>query len=386
MNRKYSFTGIISGALLLFPALTNGQAYNNYFNGVNMYPDNSSAIIYPYCDTALAKQRIKEMSKVTYIKEKSLKLNDSVTYTYNEDGIQNETTVFMFLNKLKLVYSYSCIYDDLKRPVSSKYFNYHNSLNRTFNYQTWTYHDSLRTPDIVVRTGGKNNKTKFTYYTLYNYDRQNKIIAANGIKNNNLKKATHMKYERLPDGSLETIKVYDARNKLIYTYNYNCDKKGALITTPKKELQNACLVKNKLPNGHSQTVEVIENELGIKRTIREFDTTDRLINIFVYSGKTGATLVQADSFLYYGNDSSKSIHTYYNYKGQKLRMVNQFVYLRNNSNKILYKTFTRLNKTKVVIRENTIYKYNETGLLKSSDIHDTLNGKHRIELFSYKSY
>lgn len=385
MNSKYPAVLILLCLVFLFPAAANSQSFNDYFRGINIYPDNRNGDAYPYVDTILSKQHIREMSSVTYIKEKKLKLYDSVVSAYNKDGIQNETKRFLFLNKRKsLVYSYHCIYDEFKRPVTSQYYNYY--YNRTFNYQTRTYHDTLRTPDVVIRTGGKNNRTKFTYYTHYNYDKQNRIITASSIRNNNLKKATYMQYERQANGNLEAIKVYDAKNKLIYTYNYNCDKKGTL-EVPKKELQQACLLKNKLPNGHSQTVEVIENEMGIRRTISEYDTSDRLIYIFVYSGKKGTILVQSDSFFSYNKDSSKAVYTYYYYKGRKLKSTSQIIYLRDHSNKVLSKTYALYNKkNKTIKRETSFYKYNSIGLLDRSESYDSIKRKYSIAQFSYKSY
>lgn len=383
MNRKYPAFLLIICLVFLFPSALNSQYFNDYFKGIKIYPDNRNGSVYFYADTTLAKLHIRETSTVTYKKEKKLKLHDSVVYTYNKDGVQNETKRFLFLNKRKLlIYSYNCIYDEFKRPVVSQYYN----LNHLFNYQTWTYHDSLRTPDVVIRTIGKNKRVKSTHYTQYNYDNNNRIITVNSLKNNNLKKATYMQYERQPNGNLEAIKVYNAKRNLIYTYNYNCDKKG-LLEIPKKELQQVCLVKNKLPNGHSQTVEMIENEMGIRRTISEYDSSGHLIYVFVYSGKKGSTLVQSDSFFSYNNDSSKAVHTYYYYTGQKLKHTSQIIYQRDHSNKILSKTHALYNrKNKSIKKETSLYKYNSMGLLERSEIYDVIKRKYSIELFRYKSY
>lgn len=365
--------------LAVLPNLSQAQNMYRYsYNGANIYTNNNVRATKP--DSAVFVNKVHTVTHFTQElnKGKAVTLDSSI-HVYNTKGIYTETRNYS--PKQKLYSKTQLIYDALGREVVKM-----NEWNKSFFIENNTYLDTLKIPLTTTVTRGRKGKTKYSVFSQNYFNVKNELMESNSITNGDLKRAHHFVYERAYNGNVEKIKVYDYKNKLCYIYNYSCDKNGKLELDQKK-MQSTCLLKNRLANGHWQSIQITEHAFGINRAVYEYDSLDRPISKKHYGGKKGEVLKFADSN-WVKMDTAYTAYTYYTNtsKGKCIQKQTNLSVLAPN--KQYARTITTITNRKNKIIQNSIdyYSYNDKGMISETKVVNLLDKTEYKKFVKYEYF
>lgn len=366
-------------ALALLPNLLQAQNMYRYsYAGTTIYPNSNLGIIKP--DSLVLSNKVHTRTFYTQeLKKGKLVTKDSTIYEYNSMGCYIASKNYG--PKQKIHHQYNLIYDAMGRVLVEK-----TNWYKSFVIENNTYADTIKVPTSCTITQGRKGRTKHSVFSQNYFNNKNQIIESNSIVNGDARQTQRFIYERAYNGNVEKIKVYDYKNKLSYMYNYSCDKNGKLELDQKK-MQSTCLLKNRLANGHWQSIQITEHAFGINRTVFEYDSLDNLVSTKHYRGKKGEILSSADSNWKIGDTTYReNIYFTVTHKGKykgKSTYLSKMI-LKNQYVSTIRKTTNMKNKASKYTID--YYSYNDKGMISETKVVNLLDKTEYKKFVKYEYF
>ncbi len=329
-------------------------AQNNF-----MYPFNQYAINMQRQESEQWFKKLAPTKKVKCLSGiSSIKKNEDNTTIYNENGevIEREYThrfsVLGFTSKEYVHKRFNYVNNQLSQ------INELDKKNKEVQKITYSYF----APKKVSKTEffRKDKKVREEINT-FNLDSTRSSYVIYKFKNNTPRLNLKYNYDFTEVKQLKQVRMYNHKNKLKYTWNYDCSPKGELV-----EKNSSKICKSTSINNKGQMVEV------------EFFTDDknkqtkRITTYYFYNGKKVSVGMQ-NYIIKNGKEQlnidwhiADSLEPYHNYKlfskkGELLTESASYYSVYNSKEQRLKETvYKNYDKEKVVYLQSTVY--NELGL------------------------
>lgn len=374
-----------STLLLFYPLLTfvGTAGAQNFYNKYDYFIDYAEINRKPKIDSGMLANHLVKLIRVKQENKFQKNTVDSVISSY-QYGICVSSSFFA---KGKLLRETGLQMDDFERPIYEFY------KNKKTSKQYWYKYSGNAEKGIITERKyvySKKNKTKFESNSIY-------FVNANGyqydsmylIKNRNPKDKLTAKYSRNDSGQIIRVSLYNHKGKLVYLYDYSCNKTGTL-QLPKNNFQSYCIHKDTLPNGSKIIENVYETEFGIHRNITLIDKNNKAIYSKSFTGKYGDFLSSFDSFSYVGDTQfiKRVYHSYWqNVKGTKTKILysnysNSAKLLSND--KTIYTELKRYKKDKLKLHQYSKNTFDTHNLIASNHYRNLLTGEETKWIFKYQ--
>lgn len=240
----------------------------------------------------------------------------------------------------------------------------------------YSFNDSGRLTGFVVLHNGKVDEMK-----KVEYQNGTRFIQSFTYGKDTTKPRYHMKSFYMDDtGKLVRTELWTGKGKLRHSWDYTCDLQGELVKAEQKKASRICKSNIVLANGHRQMIYEEKDIHELRRYIYEYDSSNRIVLMITYGGKTGETL-KGRTELNYSDQGSEETSTYWKENGQ---ISAKYVYRRNLLRQNVYSLSNYYNnKGKLTASWQTEYTYNGALLTRSNGTSLLKPGSGSITSYSY---
>jgi hypothetical protein len=229
----------------------------------------------------------------------------------------------------------------------------------------------------------KNGRKKNESFTDYNSDTTVKEYKAYKIKHGEQKLSVRYEYDYYPGKQQKETRQFNKKNKLKYTWKYDCNPKGEAV---KKETQ-VCVNSGLDSRGRTVEVTFSVNDKGKKtkyvHTYYMVNGKKRTVYIENYIIKKGKEIKSSDTHF------ADSVEMYYHYKSydKKGRLYferkEEYSTYTAKEKRMKKESYAIHNKGKVTVRQEVTY--NDKGLPLTTEVFDKKNKCFGKAVFSYNN-
>lgn len=281
--------------------LLNAQNYPatnfNYFGANNSYLEDYNSWV-KKLNTSGKKVKIINGSSSKYKNDKNITiLSESGQILEREYMDRYSLGPFHFKKHHHYTYEYD---NDLLKKVDV--FDKNNKLHQTYIYDYFSKYKIKHSETVKL---GKKVYEDFTDYNSDSTKAEYRSYNINGTKN---KLIVRYAYDYYPDKQRKQTRMYNSKNKLKHTWNYDCNPKGEI------EKKNTLICKNTGTDNKGRIVEVIfnTNSKGEKtkgvNTYYEFQGAKIQVSYETYFIKKGKEIKSTEVHF------ADSIEPYYHYR------------------------------------------------------------------------
>jgi hypothetical protein len=238
----------------------------------------------------------------------------------------------------------------------------------------------LKRPVKIITYFGKSfDEMRITSYTenIYNSD-SNKISSITYDKKHILMAKVDYNYDA--GKKIGQAKMYDKKGKLVHSWNFTCDTKGAIDKKGKEE--KICKSRAELANGHIQEITIDNDKSNINRFIYEYDPKGLFSMTEKYTGKLG-TVLEYRTVSKKSNDTSYSSSDFYfaSEKHNTIRFKVENTGFLSKRISAHYESYFKKNKLYNSVTSE--FEYNSSGLIVKESRKDHLKKKMNTVVYMY---
>jgi hypothetical protein len=148
----------------------------------------------------------------------------------------------------------------------------------------YRYDEAGNLTDLRVFRPGPMN---MAYHLLAKFDDKNNMLESRYLIKNDTKPGNRYEYTYYPDGSKKRTVEYNKRNKVMHTWNYECNPNGTLANAHLKDTSKICIRYETDKSGNKVTIKEEMLKLGnVRRVITKYDNNDNMIDVSAYNKRS----------------------------------------------------------------------------------------------------
>jgi hypothetical protein len=291
-------------------------------------------------------------------------------------------------------------FDDMGRIISYESYNrkgtltysYYNEYNAEGYVLKYLHHWGKRFYKEEYELSQQQKPVKITSYYGHSFDEMHITGSteftydADGNKTSALTYdhshvlTSRVAYEYNPDNKIGKAFLYDKSDKLVHSWNFVCDPKGAVDKKGKEE--KICNSRVEMANGHIQEITIEQNKNNIVRRVREYDPKGLYSLSEEYRGKLGTTLYSRS--LYQEKQDTSVLRMEYYYSGTKRHSL-EYMYsiVRFKSKYLSTSSEYYLPWRKLSDRQTQTYSYNSYGMIETQKNRDEIRKRETVSVYTY---